>query len=585
MTAFQPMMGGLADVVGRRYSLLISVLLFLGGSVICALAQSILVLVVGRGVQGIGGGGIQAIVEIILSDITTLRERGLYMGAIGLVFAIASLIAPILGGVFSDYNWRWIFWINLPIGGVACALIVPFMKLNTPPMPFKEKIQRMDLFGNLVLMASVVAILIAVTEGGVEYPWSSLRIWLPLTLGLLGMVAFFIIEFVPNPLARDPILPRRLFSNRTAATSYLLTFLHGIVFYGAVYILPIYHQAIKGQDPLHSAYDILPATAPAAPAAVVAGLIMALTGKYRVQTIAWWGLLVLGTGLLFMFNVNTSKAEWIIYELITGISVGAIFAVQLPPIQASLPVSEIAHSTATFAFSRSFGSVWGIAIATAIFTAKVDPRLAAIPGAAEIGLTGPRALALATELQKIPQQLQAPVVQAYATAIRAALLFFIPVAAAGFLASFFLKDLPLPDFNDSDRGIAAASQKEAKEGSAVAPSTHDSTMPSSTADLPDSSVDEATLRAQRSFQSTLPASSSYGSLRTLSHDYSPYKSKQGFHTPQGGVSVESLHPKVVAMPSLTEVMGGADISEGTNHRNSTDGPFGGYLPGQSPRRS
>lgn len=563
------MMGGLADVVGRRYSLLISVLLFLGGSVICALAQSILVLVVGRGVQGVGGGGIQAIVEIILSDITTLRERGLYMGAIGLVFAIASLIAPILGGVFSNHNWRWIFWINLPIGGVACALIVPFMKLNTPPMPFKKKLQRMDLFGNLILMAAVVAILIAVTEGGVEYPWGSLRIWLPLTLGLIGMVAFFLIEFIPNPLARDPILPLRLFSNRTAATSYLLTFLHGIVFYGAVYILPIYHQAIKGQDPLNSAYDILPATAPAAPAAVVAGLIMALTGKYRVQTIGWWAMLVLGTGLLYMFDVDTTKAEWVVYELITGVSVGAIFAVQLPPIQASLPVSEIAHSTATFAFSRSFGSVWGIAIATAIFTAKVDPKLAAIQGTAEIGLTGPRALALATELQALPEALQAPVIKAYASAIRSAMLFFIPIAAAGFLASFFLKDLALPDFNDTECGIAGVERKESstRDGSNHTPQG-DSTM-----DLADSSQDEATLRGQRSFQSTLPPSSSYGSLRTLSSDGSPYKSKQGsFRTPQAQASVESLHHKVAPMPSLTEVMGHAGVSDG----------FGGYLPGQDP---
>lgn len=458
VTAFQPLMGGLADVMGRRNSLLLSIAFFLGGSVICALADNMLVLVVGRGVQGVGGGGIQAIVEIIISDITTLRERGLYMGGMGLVFAISSLVAPILGGVFSRYDWRWIFLINLPIGGLASIFCIPFLKLNTTSMKLKDQIHRMDLFGNMVLLGSVIAILIAVTEGGVEHPWHDHRIWIPLTAGLVGLIAFFLIEFIPNPLAKDPILPQRLFAHPTAAVSFFLTFVHGIIFYGAVYILPVYFQAIKDASPLQSAFDILPSTSPSAPAAVIAGLIMAITGKYKLQMIAWWGFTAVGFGLVCLFDIETPKWQWAFFQLIAGSGVGALFALTLPPIQAVLPVSEIAHATATFAFSRSFGSVWGIAISTAIFTSTVSPKLAAIPGAAQAGLTGQTALGFATELWLLPEAMRTPVREAYAHALNKSFIFFVPLCGVGLIASFFLKDVPLPDFNDSEHGIRDSMQ-------------------------------------------------------------------------------------------------------------------------------
>lgn len=320
-------------------------------------------------------------------------------------------------------------------------------------MDLKAQFHRMDIFGNFVLFGSVVSILIAVTEGGIEHPWSSTRIYVPLVVGIIGLIAFFLIEFLPNPLAKDPILPLRLFVHPTAAISFFLTFLHGIVFYGAVYVMPIYFQSIKDASPLQSAFDILPSTSPAAPAAVVAGLIMAITGKYKIQMILWWMLMTVGFGLIYLFDIDTPKWEWVIFQLIAGIAIGAIFALTLPPIQACLPVSEIAHATATFAFSRSFGSVWGIAIATAIFTSKVSPKLAAIPGAKEVGLTGQTALGFATELKKLPPELQAAVKPAFASALRSSFLFFIPLCAVGVIACFFMKDVPLPDFNDSEHGI------------------------------------------------------------------------------------------------------------------------------------
>lgn len=456
-TAFQPLMGGLADVLGRRYAMALSVVFFIVGSVISAVAQSMLVLVVGRGIQGIGGGGTQAVAEIVLSDLTTLRERGLYVGLISLVFAVATFIAPVLGGIFSQHNWRWVFWINVPIGGVALILILATMKLNTPKMPLKEKWHRMDLFANMVLLGSVVSLLVALTDGSVKHPWSSWRIYVPLAAGVTGMVLFFILEFTDNPLSKDPVLPRKLFSNRTAGACFASTFFHGLITYGLIYMIPIYFQAVHLSTPLRSAVQLFPATAPSPFAAILAGIIMTVTGKYLIQTWIYWVITVVGCGLLCLLSTDTPTWQWVLFQVVAGYGIGALFALTLPPIQASLPVEELAHATATFSFCRSFGSVWGIALGTNVFITIVNDKLDKIPGLKELGLTGSTALGFSTELGKLPEQLRQPAQDAYMSSLYKSFLVFVPLAFVGLLISLFVQELPLPDFNDSKHGLRESS--------------------------------------------------------------------------------------------------------------------------------
>lgn len=467
-TAFQPMMGGLADVLGRRNALIIAVVLFMVGSVISAVAHTMLVLVIGRGVQGIGGGGVQAIAEIVMSDLTSLRERGVFVGLISLVFAVATFIAPVLGGYFSEHDWRWVFWINLPIGGAALALIIPVMKLNTPPMPLKAKIHRMDFGANMVLLGSVIAILVAVTEGGIEHPWSSWRILAPFLIGWAGMVLFLVLEFTDNRFAPNPVLPRRLFANRTAASCFAMTFIHGIVTYGLIYIIPIYFQAVRGSSPLRSAIELFPATAPSPFAAILAGILMVITGKYRVQIWFWWAVITLGSGLLVLLDMTTPTWEWVILQIIAGFGVGALFSLTLAPIQASLPIEELAHATATFAFCRSFGSVWGIALGTNVFISVVNGKLDKIPQLRELGLTGSSALGAVSSLEKLPAALVLPTREAFQQALRWSFVSFVPICFVGFLISFLVKDVPLPDFNDSKHGLREKKDKHLSQSNSDA---------------------------------------------------------------------------------------------------------------------
>ncbi|EPQ30462.1 uncharacterized protein PFL1_01988 [Pseudozyma flocculosa PF-1] len=464
MTASQPAFGGLSCVAGRRWSITLAVLIFLAGSVGCALAPSMFGLAVARGLQGLGGGGIQALCEIIASDLTTLKERGFFVGLVGLVFAVASFVAPVLGGIFSSSNWRWIFWINLPIGFVSLLMIVPFMKLTTPKMTMREKFERMDLFGNTILFGSVVGILVGTTDGGITRPWSDWEVWLPLALGVVGFFVFLAVEFIPNPLCRAPILPLRLFSNRTAASAFFQTFVHGIVTYGAIYILPIFFQAIKDDSPLRSAINTFPATAPGAPFAIIAGIAMAVTGKYKSSLFIGWAIICIGGGWLTRYQVDTPTWELYASECLAGVGVGTLFAITLPPIQASLPDSELELATATYAFCRSFGSIWGIAVATTIFTSSVARNLEKVPEAAQFGLTGRTALGFVEEIKHLPEPIREPIRRIFADGLQDAMWLFLPLGLIGFISCFFIEELPLPDFIRSQIDIEETKPAKDKAG-------------------------------------------------------------------------------------------------------------------------
>lgn len=319
----------------------------------------------------------------------------------------------------------------------------------------------MDLPANLLLLASCIALLIGVTDGGLTHPWSSYKIIVPLVLGVVGLVAFFVIEFTKNPLAKDPVLPLRLFKHPTALASLLFTFLHGVVVYGEVYILPLYFQAIKNASPIHSAVDVFPATVPGPVSAIVAGIIMSVTGKYKLQIIASWLITTLGCGLLVLLDLSTPTWKWVIIQILPGFGVGALFSLTLPPIQATNDPKDLAYVTAAYAFMRSFGSVWGIAMGTDIFVGRSNILLGRIDEAAggvlssKFGLTGKTALGYAPNLhQLLPPELLEPVRHAYMSALRSAFIAYVPLAGAGLLLSLFIKDIPLPNYNLSEHGLA-----------------------------------------------------------------------------------------------------------------------------------
>ncbi|PKX88404.1 MDR family MFS transporter [Aspergillus novofumigatus IBT 16806] len=345
VAAVQPIAGQASDIFGRRYPMIISVVLFALGSGLCGGASTTEMLIAARIVQGLGGGGIFVMVDIIAADLVALRERQKLMSIIMGTFALGTFIGPVLGGaIVTKTTWRWVFYINLPVAGIALVLVALFLRVKwNREGTLKDRLARVDFSGNMILSAAIVAILIALTRGGTTYTWSSWHILVPLLVGALGC-------------------------NTTSLVAYILTFLHGIIMSWLSFFLPVYFQVMLRASPMRSGVDILAIVIPLMPAGIAGGLMVAITGR----------LIAVGVGLLTLLTDKSSTATWVIFQIITGIGGGLSLTSTLPAVQAPLPEKDVAIATTSWAFVRSFGAIWGAAIPAAVFNSKFDRQLSHI---------------------------------------------------------------------------------------------------------------------------------------------------------------------------------------------------------------
>ncbi|KAF8906624.1 major facilitator superfamily domain-containing protein [Mucidula mucida] len=436
-TAFLPMTGALAEVFGRRPALMASIVLFFLGSGICGGASTMGMMIGGRTVQGLGSGGIQALSAIILADLVSLEERGLYAACFGLTWGIANFLGPIIGGALADAGaWRWLFYLNLPIAGIACVICFVVMKLPTPPGTFYEKIVKLDWIGNLLVVGSTAACTIALTWGGVVYPWNSARVVVPLVLGCVALVGFVVFE---TKGAKYPLIPWSVISNRTSVSGFLQTFLIGVVALGVVYFTPVYFQACHLASPMRSGVLIL-ALAALAPAAMMASAMVRKTSRFRPQMWAGWILVLIGLGLMTTLTATTHVASAVGFLIILGVGVG----------QAPLPVSLNAPALSLHMFCRTFSGVWGVTIGSAVLQNELQRRLSrtlpeffeANPGGVTI------AYALIPSIRSMDDSLRSSVQTAFAESLKVLWEVLIGVAALGGLVSLLMRGLPLHSYTD-----------------------------------------------------------------------------------------------------------------------------------------
>ncbi|OJJ45038.1 hypothetical protein ASPZODRAFT_134468 [Penicilliopsis zonata CBS 506.65] len=361
-TVVLPLFGQMANIFGRRWIIISAVVIFGVGSGMAGGANNTAAIIAGRTVQGIGGGGINILVDTIICDLVPLRQRGKYVAMMASVWAVGTTVGPILGGAFAQYvSWRWVFYINLPLCAVALLLLLLFLRVKHPRRPAGttvwQQILRIDLPGNIILTMAVVAILMSLTWAGTSYPWSSWRILVPLLLGLAGLGLFYLHQ--ASPFCAEPSIPLRLFSSATALCALWISFLQNMLLYWVGYFLPVYFQAVRGLSPTQSGILCLPITAAIAPFGVITGILIAVTGKYRIFHFMGYTCLTAGVGLLSLLNVDSPASHWAGFQVLFGVGSGMVFSSTLPPIQAVLPESDVATATATWAFMRSLGCIWG----------------------------------------------------------------------------------------------------------------------------------------------------------------------------------------------------------------------------------
>ncbi|KAJ6779890.1 hypothetical protein PWT90_08662 [Aphanocladium album] len=373
VTIVQPIYTTLSDVLGRKIPLYAAFVLFFVGSIVFAVAQSLPVIILGRAIQGLGCGGIDVLNEIIVADITTLKERAFYIGMFSVPMALGTVLGPILGAVFTEYaSWRWIGWINLPLVAVCLPLTIFCLRLKPMPDTFREQLARIDWLGIILFTFGAVLFTLPLSWAGAMFPWGSWKTIVPLVIGVVILVIFGWYESKPA----EPVFPHRIFRNRTAAATLAGSFVHGLVLYTLVAFLPLYFQAILLKSPLDAAVSLIPFFAILMAFTAIAAFAVEYSRRYLWQIWLGWLLLTVGTGLFGLWRIGQGMALTATFQVIAGIGIGSLFTVLPIPMQASTEKAEDQGlAVGMLVAVRLFGALMGLALASTAFNTQFSRQI------------------------------------------------------------------------------------------------------------------------------------------------------------------------------------------------------------------
>ncbi|KAI9505382.1 hypothetical protein GGI25_004654 [Coemansia spiralis] len=443
-TALQPLYGSLSNTFGRVPMILTSLVIFFGGSAACGWAPSMGVLIFGRALQGVGGSGLIALVFIVISDVTTEKERPMFMGVLGAVWSIASVIGPVLGGVFTDKaTWRWSFFINLPASGVVLIIVLLFLRLPQPSGSLMEKLKKVDFLGSLVLIGGTVMLLLALTWGGKSYPWRSAKIICLLVFGIVSLVVFMLIEWKTTA---DPTVPIRLFRNRNVSLSVIGQFFMGITLFIPIFYIPIWYTIVKNASAISSGLHLLPYLLSLSLVSILSGFIVTKTGRYRLLVIFGTAILVVGAGLTILFDENLSQGKQIGFMILMGAGAGFNVQILLIIVQTAAEIKDMASATTLFLFTRLLGGSIGIAVMQSIFQNTVLPKLIQLGSQyPEYSNTFIRSFDDQSLIYNsgLPSDIRAELIHVYVVGLKMIFIATVPFAAAGLALTLPLKHIPL----------------------------------------------------------------------------------------------------------------------------------------------
>lgn len=436
----------MADLFGRRWVTISAVGIFVLGSLICATAPSANALILGRLIQGLGSGGFATLLPVIISDLVPLRKRGNLMAIILGTFAVGTALGPFIGAaIVQSVTWRWLFFINLPIGGIGLFLLFIFLHTGLDRTESRiARVKMIDIFGILILCGSSSGVLFALAYAGAEYEWSSAVILTPLLLGLSGYVVFFLYE--GSAFCVRPMMPLRLFKSITAIILGINTFINSCLLIYVLFFLPVYFQAVLQSTPVESGVQLLPVILMAILGAGVTGVVLTKFGRYKLIHVSGVAISMIGVGLFSLLNPESPVVEWVIFELITATGSAMVYDSLLPAFQATTVEEDQAAATATINFIRSLGNIWGFAIPTAIFNTRVQYTLLSVDDiSVRESLERGRAYQMATRdfIISLTPATRSQVIHLFTKALQVVWWVAVTIAGLEFFLALFEKEIPL----------------------------------------------------------------------------------------------------------------------------------------------
>jgi EmrB/QacA subfamily drug resistance transporter len=434
-TITTPFYGKLGDMYGRKKFFIAAIVIFLAGSALSGLSQTMAELIAFRAIQGLGAGGLMVGAMATLGDIVAPRERGRYMSYMMVVMMLATIGGPLVGGfITTDFSWRWIFYINLPLGGAALVYLMATLKV-----PAHKVGHRIDYLGGSLLAVAATALILLATWGGTEYPWASSQI---IGLGLLTVAATAGFLF-RQTRAAEPILPLHVFKNRNFSVTMALTFLTGLAMFGAMTFLPLYQQTVQGESPTISGLALTPMMIGVTITSIVAGQVTTRTGKYKIFPIIGGAIMALGMFLLTHLDISTTRTTSAIYYVVLGLGMGFLMQMVSLIAQNSVEQKDMGVASSARMFFQQIGGSLGVAAFGAVFARRLTESLTAVTAGSGAHINASGGQLDPATVDSLPAAIRHDVFYAIAHAVQSVFIWALPAAVLIFFLALLIKEVPL----------------------------------------------------------------------------------------------------------------------------------------------